>query len=279
MSDQTAVPPVQQLVLRNQWSSPGALLREFWRSRDLCITLARKDFFVRYRRAVFGLLWSVAIPAIQAVVLSIIFTRVAKIQVPHYPLFIFSGLVCWTFFTSAVGAGATSIVDNSGLSSRIYFPRAVLPVSACLSNVFSLLASIVILLAVATVSGQLPGLYTLRLIPAVLLIVAFSVSLTSMLAALHVYFRDTRYVVQAAILVWFYVTPIFYPNRLLHGWAAQIVRANPVTGAAELFHASVISGFAIDWLSVLASVLWTIALGAVAFILHCRWDRVFADLL
>lgn len=271
--------PATQLVLRNQWSSPPMLLRELWQSRDLCLTLARKDFFVRYRRAVFGVLWAVALPGVQAIVLAVILTRVATIHVHKYPLFIFSGLVCWTYFTGSLTAGATSIVDNAGLSSRIYFPRLVLPISACLSNVFTLVATTIAMLVAAVAVGEQPGLHTLTLVPAVALILLFTLSLTSLLAALHVYFRDIRYVVQTAMLVWFYVTPIFYPNRLLHGWAGQLVRINPVTGAAELFHASVVPGFVVDWSSVLASVLWSISLGGVALVLHCKWDRFFADLL
>lgn len=271
--------PATQLFLRNQWSSPRALLRGLWRSRDLCLTLARKDFSVRYRRAVFGVLWAVALPGFQAIVLAIIFTRVTNVQVQHYPLFIFSGLVCWTYFTASLTTGATSIVDNSGLSSRIYFPRLVLPISACLSNVFTLVVTTIAMLVAAVVVGVEPGLRTLNIVPAMALILLFTFSLTSTLAALHVYFRDIRYLVQTALLVWFYVTPIFYPTRLLHGWASLLVRLNPVTGPADLFHASVVPGFVIDWGSVLASVLWSVSLGGVALVLHCKWDRVFADLL
>jgi ABC-type polysaccharide/polyol phosphate export permease len=212
-------------------------------------------------------------------VLAFVLTRVAKINVPHYPVFIFAGIVGWTYFSATVTTGATSIVDNSALSSRIYFPRAILPLAACLSNVFALGISVALLLIVAVVAGETPGLHTLYLIPACLLIFALAVSLTLVLSALHVYFRDTKFAVQAAILVWFYVTPIFYPLTLLHGWTRTLVKLNPVTGAVELFHAGALGGASADWVSAAISLGWIAALTVLGLTLQCRYDRVFADLL
>jgi lipopolysaccharide transport system permease protein len=275
----TPAPPSDAtLVLRPGWTSPAALGRELLRSTELCLTLARKDFFVRYRRAALGIVWAIALPALQAVVLAVILSRVARIQVDHYTVFILAGIVGWTYFSSTLGAASTSIVDNSSLSSRIYFPRAVLPISACLSNLFAMLISFAITVVVAVVTGVVPGPGLLYIVPGVALLFLLTVAATLVLSALHVYFRDVKYAVQAGLLVWFYVTPVFYPVTLLHGFARHAVEANPVTGCVELFQAAVLGG-RVSGLSVANTVAWTAILLVAAVFLHCRQDRTFADLL
>ena len=274
----SAAPSDASLLLRPGWTSPGALGRELVASRELCLTLARKDFFVRYRRAALGIVWAIALPALQAVVLAVILSRVARIHVDHYAIFILSGIVAWTYFASTLGAASTSIVDNSALSSRIYFPRAVLPISACLSNLFAMLISFVITVVVAVATGAVPGLTLLYILPGVGLIFLLTVSATLVLSALHVYFRDVKYAVQAGLLVWFYVTPVFYPVTLLHGLARRAVEANPVSGCVELFQGAVL-GTPVSAVSISYTVACTAALLVAAVFLHCRHDRTFADLL
>jgi ABC-type polysaccharide/polyol phosphate export permease len=265
-------------VLQAGWTSLPKLSRDMWGSRDLCLTLARKDFFVRYRRAAFGVLWAVALPTLQAAVLAVVLSRVAKISVPHYPAFIFSGIVGWTYFSTTVAPGATAIVENSALSSRIYFPRAVLPISVCLSNLFTLAISVAILLIFGPLAGAEPGWQTLYLLPASLLTFAVTAAMTLVLSAAHVYFRDIKYAVQAALLVWFYVTPVFYPLSMLHGWMRTLVEVNPLTGPIQLFQAGGV-GLSPSPTAVAWSAIWAVGLLALAAVLHCRHDRSFADLL
>jgi ABC-type polysaccharide/polyol phosphate export permease len=266
------------LVLRPGWTAPSALARELRRSTQLCVTLARKDFFVRYRRATLGMLWAVALPALQAVVLAVVLSRVARIKVPHYTVFILSGIVGWTYFTATLASGATAIVDNTSLSSRIYFPRAVLPIAVSLSNLYALAISLLITVVVAVATGVPFGVDVAYLVPATLLMFLLTTSAALVLSALHVYFRDVRYAVQAFVLVWFYVTPVFYPLDRLHGTARRAVEANPVSGCVELFHAAVL-GITPSMTAVLYTVAWTVLLLVLATLLHCRFDRTFADLL
>jgi lipopolysaccharide transport system permease protein len=270
---------VPQLHLGRPWTTPAALIGACWRGRDLCWTLARKDFFVRYRRATFGMLWAAALPAIQAVVLSVVLSRVTRIKVDHFSTFIFCGVVMWTYFSASLGTGATSIVDNSAMSSKIYFPRAILPVSACLSALFTLGVSLSVLLVVAAITGVSFGAHTLLIVPAALLNTLFVSSLTLVLAGAHVYFRDVKYFVQAALLLWFYLTPIFYPLSLLHGAILRVVEVNPVAGIIELAHLALF-GHADHLGVVLATSLgWTALLLGLAVWIHCRFDRFFADLM
>ncbi|HVY08720.1 MAG TPA: ABC transporter permease [Mycobacteriales bacterium] len=270
---------VPQLDLSGSWASPARLLRQLWASRDLCRTLARKDFFVRYRRATFGVLWAVALPAFQATVLSIVLSRVTRFNVAHYPAYIFSGMIGWTYFSAVLGGGATSIVDNASLSSKIYFPRAVLPIAVCLSNLFALSISVAILIVFATAKGATPGLHSLWLLVAVAAVFLMGLSLTLLVSAVHVYFRDATYAVQAALLAWFYITPVFYPISLLHGAVRRLVEINPLTGVIETFHQGAVGGPVEDPYGLLISAAWSVGLLMVAVVLHCRFERSFADLM
>lgn len=256
------------------------LLTDLWRSRALMSMLARRDFFVRYRRASFGLAWAVIVPLTQALVLAVVLGRVTNIRTPgvSYTVFLLSGTVAWTFFSGAISASATAIVDGAGMSTKIYFPRAALPLVSVLAGLFGLALNIAVLLVLTPVFGSWPGWRVLLLIPAVALMTALAAAFGLVLSALQVYFRDVRYLLDAAQRAWFYVTPIFYRLDMLHGLRGW-VEANPATGIVELFRAGTV-GADPGWLTSLWwSLGWLAVLLAIALALHRKYDRLFADLM
>jgi lipopolysaccharide transport system permease protein len=278
-SDTEAVSPaVPQLRLVGSGTHPGALIGRAWAARELCVTLARKDFFVKYRRASFGILWAIALPAIQAVVMARVLGSVTNLSVPHFVVFVFSGIVGWTYFAAAINSAATSIVDNAAMSSRIYFPRSILPIASALSNIFALAVTSVILLIVAASSSVDLGWKVLALVPAALLCILMTSALGLVLSALHVYFRDVTYLVQASLLVLFYLTPIFYPLTRIHGVVRDLALINPLTGVTQVFHWAVLP--TPDVMGALWSTFaWTAFLLVAGVGLHSRLDRSFADML
>lgn len=267
-----------ELVLNGPWTPVRKLMRELVGARELVAILGRKNFYVQYRRASFGILWSVGLPLMQAVLFAVVFTRIARFNVPHYPVYVFSGMVPWTFFLSTIVPGATSIVDNSGLSSKVYFPRAVLPLSLCMGGLYSLAASMLVLLVFALALGAGIGLRILWLLPGIALLVLLTVGFCLVLSVSHVYLRDTRYVVQAAAVIWLWVTPVIYPLTILHGKVRLLLEVNPVTGAVQLFHAAFIPGIH-QLFTAWVTAGWAVALLALGVWLHARYDRVVSDLL
>lgn len=265
--------------LRGETTPPAEWWRALWATRRLTAVLARKDFLVRYRRASLGVLWAVGLPVLQAVVLAVVFSRIVRVQTDApYWAFVFTGLVPAAFVLSTVTAASTAIVDGSSLSSKVYFPRAVLPLATVLANLYGAVVSLVLLLAVTVVAGEL-GPEVLLLVPGVLLAVALTVGASLVGSALHVSYRDTRYLLQAIGAVWLYATPIVYPLGLLPGLLRRVVEANPATGVVELFRAATV-GADEGWLVSLAwSLAWTVGLLVLGVVLQCRGDRVFADRL
>lgn len=259
----------------------GRLLRDIWQARDLLATLARKDFFVRYRRTSFGVLWAVGLPLVQAAVLAVVFTRIVRIDTGgNYGIYVFSGMLPWTFLSGTVSVGSTSIVDGSALATKIYFPRALLPLVVLGANLYGFLPGIAVLLVGAATIGEGLGPDVVLLLPATALMVLFVASLTLLFSGLHVYFRDLRFLVQAGLLAWFYGTPVIYPLDEATGVLRTILLLNPATGMVTLFRAAVSDSGTSDLGPALAStVTWTVGLAAVALVLHSRRDRNFVDLL
>lgn len=254
-------------------------LRELWGHRDVLRALARTDFHVRYKRASFGVAWAVLLPLVQAAVLAVIFSRVVRTGTGHgFGAYVLAGVTAWGYLSQTVGTAATSIVEGSGLTDKVWFPRALLPMAPAAANLVGLGVSTVLVVLLAPVLGGRLGPDTLWLVPGAALLVVFTVSLAMVLAALHVYFRDVRFIVQAVLLVWFYVTPIIYPPQALQGLRA-VVDLNPMTGVIALWHAAVVDAQG-PWLRPVAvSVAVTAALAAAAVEAYRRHDRLFVDQL
>lgn len=257
------------------------LIVDVWRARDLLATLARKDFFVRYRRTSFGLLWAVGLPLIQAAVLAVVFTRIVRIETGgNYGIYVFSGMLPWTFLSGTVNVGATSIVDGSALATKIYFPRAVLPLVTLGANLYGFLPGVAVLLIGAATIGEGINRDAVLLVPATILMVLFVAALTLLLGGLHVYFRDLRFMIQATLLAWFYATPVIYPLDEAVGTLRTILLINPATGMVTLFRAAVSdTGTTGLGTALVSTVVWTVCLAILALVLHARRDRVFVDLL
>ena len=254
--------------------------RDLWASRKLLVMLARKDFFVRYRRASFGVIWAVALPLFQAIVMAVVFSRVIRIHTgTNYPTFVYSGLLPWTFFSATLPGSATSVVEGQDIATKIYFPRSILPLVTIGANVYGFVPGLAILVGFALIGHVALGLNWLLLLPAMVLMVALTAGFSLVLAALHVYFRDVRYLVQAALTAWIYLTPVLYPLHKAPGFLRHLIELLPTTGMVELFRAGSV-GADPGWLSSLAVTgAWAVGLLSVAAVLYRRFDRVFVDLL
>jgi lipopolysaccharide transport system permease protein len=261
------------------------LLIELWRARALVRALARRDFFVRYRRPTFGALWSVIVPLLQAVVLAVIFTRVVRIQtladfdIP-FLVFVLSGVVPWTFFSLTLNTAVRSITTGSSIASKVYFPRAVLPLASVGTAVYGYVPAVAVLLVTALVAGVDLTASWLFLVPATILMIALTAAFSLVLAALQVYFRDVAFVLAAVLQAWFYGSAVFFPVTLAPtGWLRTIVIANPVTGMVDLFRTAFIGSRGYTAPAIAWSIGWTSMLLIVAVLLYRRYDRVFVDLL
>jgi ABC-type polysaccharide/polyol phosphate export permease len=269
----------QGFDLRGEAGSLKLLLRELLGSRELIRILARKEFFVRYRRASFGLFWAVALPLVQAAVLAAVLSRFVRFTTSvNYTVFVFAGTMAWSFFSAGITGGATSIIDNSTLSSKIYFPRLVFPLVTVLSGLYGLVVSTAVLIALTLATEHSIGIEVLLLVPAVAALAALTIAFAAVGSALQVYFRDVKWLLSAAVVPWFYITPVVYPIDVTGGLRPYI-EANPATGVVELFRAATV-GADPGWLTSLWWTLgWMTVLLVIGLAIHRRYDRVLSDLL
>jgi ABC-type polysaccharide/polyol phosphate export permease len=270
---------VRVLELEARPETRRAWLSDLWAHRDVLDMLARKDFQTRYKRASFGIVWAVFVPLLQAAIMAVVFSRVVRVgSGKNFAVYVMSGVIAFSYFSSVVSAGSTAIVDGSGLTDKVWFPRAMLVVVPALSNLVALAVTTVAVLVAMPIFGIHVGGQIMLFVPAALLLVGLSIGLGLVLGALDVYFRDVKFMVLAAMMVWIYVTPILYPQKLLRGIGPWL-DANPLTGVVVLFHMATV-GSGGPWVRpVVVSIAVTLVLLVIGAEAQRRHDRLFVDLL
>jgi lipopolysaccharide transport system permease protein len=210
--------------------------------RFLLGNLLLKDFRVRYRNMSLGIGWSVANPLIMMGVLTFIFTKVLSNSEPNFPVFVLCGLVPYNFFAVGWLTGTMSIVDNSHLIKRVRFPREIIPVSAVLSSCVHFGIQLALLLVIAVLTGVMPNQHW----PWLPLVAAFEVifvcGIALIFSAINVYVRDTRYLVEAATTVLFWLVPIFYSFTVIPERFHEVYRINPVAAVVMAFRNVLLEG-------------------------------------
>jgi lipopolysaccharide transport system permease protein len=270
--------PIPVMELRPEPTKRYPWFKEIWSFRWVVMTLARKDFQVRYKRASFGVMWAVLIPLVQAVVFVVLFSRIGRFSdlTFNYSAYVLSGVLAWSYFSMCLQSGTTSIVDGASITDKVWFPRSVLVLVPTFSNLFALVTSMIILIIAMPIIGAPYTWRLLLLIPAIVMIITFTTALNLVTSALHVYFRDVKYIVTASLLVAFYLTPIIYPASKLHTigpWLSY----NPMTGIIGLFQLATAGPFGPMQRSLLVSVSCTVVLMLVGLEANRRRDRLFVD--
>jgi lipopolysaccharide transport system permease protein len=234
------------------------------------------------------LIWAIALPVVQALVLAVVFSHIVGAGRPGairgnattvYAAFVFAGMVPWSYFSTAFTAASTSVVDSSNLAQRIYFPRLVLPLVAVTTALYPLLITTAVFLALVAALGPGLDVRTLWVVPAIALDVALVVGLSAFVSAAQVYVRDIRFAVSAVMTVMFYLTPVIYPLTRLPGGLQRVLQLLPTAGPVELFREAVGGADPHVWRYVAATLVWTVVVGAAGLFVHCKRDRILTDLL
>jgi len=187
-------------------------LRELWQYRELARNLVVRDLKARYKNSILGIAWSWLSPLMMMIVYTIFFTIFwGNRDIEHYPVFLLCGMLPWGFFTESVLQATGSIVGNAHLIKKVYFPRAVLPISIVLSNLVNFLIALPIFFILVMISGASLSWWALLLPITLLIQIAFILGLAFLLATLNVLYRDTQHLLGVLVQAWFFLTPVFYP--------------------------------------------------------------------
>jgi lipopolysaccharide transport system permease protein len=258
----------------------GEWLSEVWRTREILYFLAWRDVKVRYKQAALGIAWAVIQPLGTMLVFTFFFGQVARIPsegVP-YRLFSYTGLLLWTYFSVTLGQVGNSLITNSSLITKIYFPRVLLPAAAACGGLLDLLVGSVFLVALLIYYHVAPS-WTMLLTPLFVLQTVLLVMGSGMLlAALNVRYRDVKYTIPFVVQIGLFLTPIIYPLSFFPARAQPWFALNPMAGIVEGFRASLL-GTPIDWPLVGYSWLITLALLLLGSLHFRSTERIFADIV
>lgn len=215
-------------------------LLELWNYRELCYFFVWRDLKVRYRQTLLGATWAILQPLITMLILSYVLGKLAKMPSNNvaYPIFFYSGLTLWTFFSNSVTNASTSLTMERNLITKVYFPRMLLSISKVITNLVDL-ALTSILLVILAIVFNVPISWKLLLIPPVIVcLIVFTNSVGMLLAALNVIYRDVRYALPFVIQLLFFITPIMFPLSLVPVEQRWLVALNPLGAIIELFRLS-----------------------------------------
>lgn len=258
--------------------------KDLWHFRELFYILSWRDVKVRYKQTVLGVLWSVLRPLLVMIIFTVVFNRFAKLSADTdapYTLFVFAGMLPWTFFSSAMTESSNSLIANTNLITKIYFPRLIIPASAVIASFVDFLISLVLLFILFFYYQFLPPVQILFL--PILLFWSFltSFSIGLYLTALNVKYRDFRYIIPFMVQFGLYVSPVGYSSNIVpHKWRL-LYDINPIVGIIDGFRWCILGGKLTDdtKLSMAISIVITVAILIVAVRYFRKTEKTFADII
>ncbi|MGH9199554.1 MAG: ABC transporter permease [Acidimicrobiia bacterium] len=274
-------PTIPTVVIEPRKGLFSLNLLELWHSRELLYFLVWRDVKVRYKQTVIGAAWVVLQPFLNMMIFSVIFGYLARIPsegVP-YPIFAFTALLPWYYFSNAVIRASNSLVGDSDLIMKVYFPRLILPISAVTSPILDFGISVLVLAAMMIWYGIVPtvAVLTLPLFLALAFITALAMGFW--LSALNVRYRDVTYTIPFLLQVWMYVSPVVYSADMIPQRFHLLYNLNPLVGVVEGFRWGLLGANPPDpfFLAVNAGSVAVLFLSGMIF--FGRMEATFADIV
>jgi lipopolysaccharide transport system permease protein len=255
-------------------------LHALWEYRELLYFLMVRDIKLRYKQTLLGVAWAVLQPLSAMLIFSLFLGRVAGLapgDLP-YPLFAYTGLVPWMFFSNAVSNAGSSLITSSNLITKVYFPRIIIPAAAVLAGVVDFVVAFLVLLLLLAWYG-FAATWSVLLVPLLLwLLTLLAFGVGTWMAGLNVKYRDIRYALPFVVQLWMFASPIVYPASFVPERWHWAVRLNPITGIVDGFRATLL-GLPIDWEGFLLSGAITTVIVLYAFFAFGKMEDSFADVI
>ena len=260
-------------------STVVSMTRSSGYSLDVMTTLVGRELSLRYKGSLLGLLWAILSPLGTVFVMHLLFTRILPLNIPHYAAFVYCGLLPWTWFQAAVQTSSATLIDNRDLVRKPFFPRPLLPAVVTTTNLILYLLALPVLLVILTVEG-LPLAPTLALLPLVWLVQAiFTFACAILFAALGVLIRDVQHLLGVVLLLWFYLTPIFYDLDRVAPVQASWLRLNPMTVIAQAHRSLALYGQMPDWGALIRTGLVGLGLLGLSVAIFRALEDMFVEVV
>ena len=256
-------------------------MKECWQYRELLYFLSWRDIKVRYKQTALGAMWAILQPFLTMVIFSVFFGRLAKMPsdgIP-YPIFAFAALVPWTFFSNGLTYSGNSLIQNSGMLKKVYFPRLIVPVSSVLSGTVDFIFAFAVLLGMMFWYGIVPTANVVWLPLFLLLAFGTALGVGLWLSAMNVQFRDVRHTIPFLTQFWLFATPIAYPSSLLSEPWRTIYGLNPMVGVVEGFRWALLGSATAPGPLILVSAFTMLLILITGMFYFRRLETTFADVV
>ncbi|MEY2857825.1 MAG: hypothetical protein RLZZ74_2137 [Cyanobacteriota bacterium] len=256
--------------------------RDIWRYRELFYFLAWRDILVRYRQTAIGILWALIRPFLTMLVFTVIFGKIAKLPAGDapYPILVFAAMLPWQFFANSLTESSNSLISNSNLIAKVYFPRLIIPTSAVVVSFVDFLISGMILLGLMAWYDFVPSWRMLTLPLWIAIAFAASLGVGLWLASLNVQYRDFRYIVPFLVQFGLYISPVGFSSNLVPPQWRLLYSLNPMVGVIDGFRWAIIGGESNLYVpGFLLSVSLVVLLLFSGIWFFRRMERTFADVI
>lgn len=256
-------------------------LREIWAYRDLFLILMLRDVKIRYKQTALGVIWVILQPLTAALIFAVIFGQFAKLpsQGVPYTLYVFAAMLPWNIFSGALQRSGTSLISDSRLISKVYFPRIVIPMASSGAVLIDFAVAFVVGLGLMLAYGILPTWRLVAVPGLVLLTLLLTLGIGLLVSALNVYYRDFMYALPFVIQVWMYASPIAYSSAIVPDSVKAVYALNPLVGIIGGFRWALLDVGDFPWTSIALSVLVSMAFLAAGVVVFQRIEDSFADVI
>ena len=274
------LPEKPRILIESDESGVQLNLSDLWAYRELLYFLTWRDIKVRYKQTAMGAAWVIIQPLFTMLLFTLFFNKFAGLNsgdIP-YPLFAYSGLLLWTFFSNAIINSTNSLVNNTNLITKVYFPRMFIPAAAVGAGLVDLAIASLILIGLALYYGVAlaRGILLLPVFVALTMLLALGVGM--LISALTVKYRDLRHALPFLIQFWMFASPVIYPPSIVPEKWRWILAVNPLTGILEGFRSALV-GRSFNWPTIAVSAVLTVTLLVCSVYVFRRTEETFADLI
>lgn len=257
-------------------------IRELYGFKDLLTFLVWRDIKVRYKQTILGVVWVIFQPLLSMILFSLLFGKLAGIPSDGiaYPLFAYSGLLFWNYFSATLSSTANSLIANSSLVTKVYFPRLIIPASASLSGLLDLVISSVFFAGMLVFYHATPHIALMAIGPLLLSAVfVLAVGCGLWLSALNVEYRDFQHVIPFFVQIWMFATPVIYPSSLLPERFRWLIYLNPMCGYIETLRSTAIGNQPVNLTSLTIAITVTILIFISGLFYFRKVESSFADII
>lgn len=254
---------------------------ELWRFRELLIALTVREIKIRYKQTYLGALWAILQPASLTLIFTLVFGIFLGVQTSNipYPVFAYSALVPWVFFSNSISFGSLSVVNNGNLVTKVYFPREILPLSSIGAAFFDFLMASFVFVFLMLFYGIEPSVYIFLIFLLVPSIFFLTTGIAFIFSTINVLYRDIKFVIPLVLQIWLFVTPVMYSSTQIPDKYQFFIKINPMVSLIENFRLVTTSTTPPVMLELLISTITSFIVFVLGYYFFKANEKVFADVM